>query len=97
MSGPYRGKLDRATANQGARFLRIPDRKKKISLQIQDLLSGLLSSINLIDIDECAEGSHNCSADADCTNTIGSFNCTCKPHYQGNGVICTGEYKSQQK
>ena len=28
-SGPYREKLDRATANQGARFLKIPDWKKK--------------------------------------------------------------------
>ena len=31
--------------------------------------------IFLADIDECAEGSHSCDSNADCTNTVGSHNC----------------------
>ena len=30
----------------------------------------------LSDIDECAIGSHNCSADESCMNNVGSFTCT---------------------
>ncbi|KAA8538492.1 hypothetical protein F0562_028137 [Nyssa sinensis] len=35
------------------------------------------------DIDECAEGSHNC--EKDCINTVGNYNCTCPPGYHGDG------------
>ena len=30
----------------------------------------------------------NCSADAVCKNTKGSYNCMCKPGYYGDGNIC---------
>lgn len=33
---------------------------------------------------------HNCHADANCTNTKGSFYCTCLSGYSGNGVDCAG-------
>ena len=42
------------------------------------------------DLNECTLGTHNCHAQATCTNTIGSFNCACKSGYSGNGVSCTG-------
>ena len=41
-----------------------------------------------IDIDECTIGKHNCSADAVCSNTKGSYNCTCIPGYFGDGREC---------
>ncbi|XP_031556386.1 fibrillin-1-like [Actinia tenebrosa] len=41
------------------------------------------------DVDECTAGTHNCHADATCTNNGGSFTCQCKPGYQGIGVTCT--------
>ena len=41
-----------------------------------------------LDIDECAEGSHECSANAVCNNTKGSYNCTCNPGYYGDGRSC---------
>ena len=44
------------------------------------------------DGNECITGEHNCDANADCNNTEGSFECTCKPGYSGNGVDCTGNY-----
>ena len=43
---------------------------------------------NLADINECIEGTSNCSADAVCNNTEGSYNCTCKQGYYGDGNIC---------
>ena len=42
------------------------------------------------DIDECVADTHNCSSDAFCNNTHGSFNCSCKPGYEGDGKNCTG-------
>ncbi|PFX26094.1 Uromodulin [Stylophora pistillata] len=41
-----------------------------------------------IDIDECSHGSHLCDANANCANTVGSYNCTCKEGYIGDGRSC---------
>ena len=56
--------------------------------------------IFFLDINEChvndlaqehvVEYSHNCHADANCTNTKGSFYCTCHHGYYGDGVTCQG-------
>ena len=44
------------------------------------------------DIDECATGADNdCSPDASCTNTPGSFTCACNQGYTGEGVMCSGK------
>ena len=43
------------------------------------------------DIDECALVNNNCTkSGADCTNTLGSFNCTCQTQYFWNGIECEG-------
>ena len=42
------------------------------------------------DINECVADTHNCSSDAFCNNTHGSFNCTCKPGFTGDGENCAG-------
>ena len=43
------------------------------------------------DIDECDLETDNCHVNADCTDTIGSFQCTCSIGYSGDGVDnCTG-------
>ena len=45
----------------------------------------------LIDVNECDDGTDNCHVNADCTDTIGSFQCTCSLGYSGDGVDnCTG-------
>ena len=40
------------------------------------------------DTDECSSGSHDCSAHAYCNNTVGSFICTCKAGFSGDGKKC---------
>ena len=44
----------------------------------------------LADVDECSEGTHNCSAV--CVNTPGGFQCGCSSGYQlsEDGVSCEG-------
>ena len=44
-----------------------------------------------VDIDECATSLFECDEDAECINTIGSYNCTCNSGYTGDGRVCTGE------
>ena len=43
------------------------------------------------DIDECALDLDNCSPNANCTNTVGSFTCQCLPGFTGDGVECEGQ------
>ena len=42
------------------------------------------------DIDECSADSSPCDENADCTNSDGSYSCTCKQGFTGNGSTCTG-------
>ncbi|CAH1794916.1 unnamed protein product, partial [Owenia fusiformis] len=41
------------------------------------------------DIDECKPEVQQCSLNAECSNTIGSFTCNCNPGYDGDGIDCT--------
>ena len=45
----------------------------------------------LLDIDECGIHSDNCDINADCTNTNGSFICSCRSGWHGDGVHCEGK------
>ena len=51
----------------------------------------IIVSLITIDINECA-GVNNCSDDSNCTNTLGSYQCSCHDGYldEGNGYTCTG-------
>ena len=61
------------------------------------IVCGLESYILCIDVDECNIPSNNCGTNALCTNTPGSFTCTCNHGYTGDGVTCTGIYYSYLK
>ena len=44
------------------------------------------------DTDECVQSGTPCHADADCMDTVGGFDCFCKPGYRGDGKIsCEGK------
>ena len=49
----------------------------------------------ILDIDECFSDALNMCDDpsrAVCTNTIGSFECSCRDGFTGNGENCTGQF-----
>ena len=47
------------------------------------------------DIDECANDTLNdCSPNANCTNTNGSYTCSCDTGYSGDGFNCVGMFVS---
>ena len=45
------------------------------------------------DIDECSADSSPCDENADCTNSDGSYSCTCKQGFNGDGTLCDGLLK----
>ena len=49
---------------------------------------------HFLDVNECALGKHNCDANANCTDTIGSYMCACNIGYEGDGFNCTSETHS---
>ena len=54
----------------------------------------MLRCVHLVpDIDECSS-ENECHVNATCTNTVGSYNCTCKNGYKGDGVNCSGKIQS---
>lgn len=46
--------------------------------------------IFVAEINEC-NGENDCHQNATCTNTIGSYNCTCNDGFEGNGTSCEGK------
>ena len=48
-------------------------------------------------MDECNFYTDDCDDNAICTNTIGSYNCTCNDGYTGNGTICYDADECDQK
>ena len=54
------------------------------------LTPSIFLSLNA-DLDECITGTSDCNDNADCTNTQGSYTCSCKPGFTGDGKNCTGK------
>ena len=44
-----------------------------------------------LDINECSTGADACDVNAKCKNNVGSYTCTCKKRFTGNGKTCTGK------
>ena len=71
---------------------------RKFSLELDKTLitysrAKFILTVNLlVDIDECSLDSDKCYANSECTNTEGSYSCTCKPGYSGDGHNCTGYF-----
>lgn len=43
------------------------------------------------DLDECSNGTHQCSVNAQCVNTPGSYRCACAEGFSGDGFTCSGK------
>ena len=41
------------------------------------------------DINECGSAD-SCDVNSNCTNTDGSYTCSCLPGYSGDGITCSG-------
>nr|CDJ83750.1 Nidogen and EGF calcium-binding domain containing protein [Haemonchus contortus] len=41
------------------------------------------------DVDECATGMIQCAPNAECVNSVGGYQCTCRKGYSGDGKQCT--------
>lgn len=50
----------------------------------------VLGFCHVSDLDECSNGTHMCSNNADCLNTMGSYRCACKEGFSGDGFYCSG-------
>ena len=44
----------------------------------------------IADIPECERGLDDCDPNANCTNTIGGYICTCNIGFTGDGYMCPG-------
>ena len=44
-----------------------------------------------LDVDECSVDSTPCDENADCANSEGSYRCTCKQGFTGDGTVCEGK------
>ena len=43
------------------------------------------------DIDECAAETNPCGVDAVCTNTLGSYQCSCSGGFEAVNGVCVGK------
>ena len=55
-----------------------------ISISINNVITFIIDYV-----DECTQLSP-CHSDATCQNVVGSYTCTCKTGYVGNGIVCSG-------
>ena len=53
--------------------------------------------INFFSVDECEKAIHDCHRNADCKNTVGSYECYCKKGFIGNGKYCNDVDECKQK
>ena len=51
--------------------------------------------LTVADLDECSTHTHNCDVNADCVNSMGSYLCTCKVGYTGDGKTCSGKRQTK--
>jgi hypothetical protein len=57
-------------------------------LLLMVVLIALIAVALTLDQNECRNGDHDCSPDAECTNLDGTFTCDCNEGYLGNGRKC---------
>jgi len=48
-------------------------------------------AFRFLDVDECSASIPVCDVNADCKNTRGSYRCSCKAGFAGDGKTCSGK------
>ena len=61
-------------------------------VQLHDIQWGFMHWSQPADINECELETYPCNVYANCTDTDGSFNCTCREGFEGDGFNCTGKF-----
>ena len=61
---------------------------------ITSLIAVTNEMLYVSDIDECDTGTSSCDGNAECINTNGSYTCSCKPGYNGDGKNWEGASSS---
>jgi len=54
-------------------------------------------NLYFVDVDECNASVPVCDVNANCRNTLGSYQCSCKARFSGNGKACTGEISDKRR
>ena len=64
----------------------------KVHIKALVELHMLVPILYSLDVDECAEETHDCHvmSNATCVDTDGSFYCNCTEGFIGNGTFCDG-------
>ena len=57
-----------------------------ITINVHNITKMLITVF--IDVNECDEGIHNCHENANCSDVVGGFNCTCNSGFTGSGTFC---------
>ena len=57
----------------------------------QDECCNIAYCILVSDDNECVAGTDACDDNSDCANTVGSYRCTCRVGFEGNGRQCSGK------
>ena len=83
-----RARAERRMRSSAINFVFIQFQMNKKLRQFWSISVKIALSLLSPDINECAIGTHKCSAVAVCYNTKGSYTCTCKPGYYGDGRYC---------
>ena len=55
------------------------------------VVKGNFYQLTISDINECTDGIHTCDSNATCSDSIGTFTCTCNSGYTGDGQSCMGK------
>ena len=64
-----------------------------VLLRIQSGLVIFQLVLFFLDIDECSASPSVCDINANCSNARGSYSCTCKAGFTGDGKNCQGRRK----
>ena len=76
---------------------RIEEEKSRLPVDVRGSKTSVLklpnkvNVLSLLDFDECSTSTPVCVVNANCHNNVGSYICSCKTGFVGDGKTCTGK------